>query len=256
MRRTLIVFLAVSAVSLAGTRDRYVPDGTLVSHWKLNEPTGTSGAASILDAFGSHTGTPEAAINSENGVFDGSILFDGLADFITVTDDADFTFFNATDQPFSISAWVNITSQAAGQTIVAKGDDTVDGEYLFHLNTDEKLVLRLIDDNADGSTFQVGDDVLANGWTHVVATYNGSGANTGITLYANGVAIDQTGGTAGGAYVAMEDTAYDLVLGAQSDGGDKFQDKIDDVRIYSEELTGAQIHKIFKGENWRLGRNR
>ena len=94
----------------------------------------------------------------------------------------------------------------------------------MYIGGNDKLYFALWDDSTDGYTYSYTNAALTStqgSWTHVLATYDGSGANTGQVIYINGssVAVTRASGTIGsGAYVAMENTDYPLKIGSLLDG--------------------------------------
>ena len=82
-------------------------------------------------------------------------------------------------------------------------------------------------------------------WVYFVATYDGRGgtsADAGIILYVNGSAVAMTLDGAG-TYGEIQPGAHDVWIGRNTstyaDG------KIDDVRIYSQELSASEVLKNY-----------
>ena len=76
-------------------------------------------------------------------------------------------------------------------------------------------------------------------WSHVAGTWNG----TLMRLYMNGNPVS----TASFAELEPAWTGRVMQIGAMN-SGECFLGKIDDVRIYDEALTDAQIQELYAGE--------
>ena len=175
-----------------------------------------------------------------------SVDFDGTDDYATIADSDDLTFGDSsTDSPFSISAWIKNDSIGNTQRIVTK--DTGGGvyEYLFTINGAGYLALYLYDNGSVNNIYASTNVSLLTGvWYHVVATYDGSGSNTGITLYVDGATGTISRG-AGGSYVAMHNTSGNVSIGRLPSGSQFFSGKIDEVAVIPSELSAAQVAAIY-----------
>ena len=107
----------------------------------------------------------------------GSMYFNGSTDYLATATSAIFTTGQTT--PFTIEAWVYITSNATTATII--GDPYTTGSFTLIINTTGKLAYNYL----GGSATTGGNLVVPlNAWTHVAATRTG----TSTYLYVNGVA--------------------------------------------------------------------
>jgi hypothetical protein len=77
----------------------------------------------------------------------------------------------------------------------------------------------------------------------VDVTYNGSGINTGLTAYVNGI-LEPTTPTFSGSYVAMSNRTDTLKVGS---GIYPTAGKIDDFQLYSYERTSNQVYTSTTG---------
>lgn len=207
-----------------------------------------------------------------------SVDFDGINDYMLVSDSDDFSFGDAsTDNPFTITAWIKM-DDATRFRIAAKEQSTTVIEWFFTVSAADKLGLLLYDgaDNVREGVFSNSTLTSYEGtWTHVAAIYDGGGGSTasdGITLYLNGAVLASTTSdvTTGGTYTAMHNTAADVWIGAVEDPAvvDRFSDgKIDEVAIFSTELSASDILAIYNSGTpadlssyspvgwWRMGDN-
>jgi len=197
-----------------------------------------------------------------------SVDFDGVDDYMSVPDSNDLSFGNAsTDSAFSISAWIKNDSIGATQRIFTKASSTSSIEYMFTINGSNQLGLYLYDGSSGSRIGATTNVALSSGvWYHVVATYDGNGANTGINLY-----VYTNTGTrsldSAGSYVAMHNTSDPVRVGSLSYTSQYFDGKIDGVAIFNYELSAANVSTIYNsGEvgdisslspaaHWRMGDN-
>jgi len=226
-----------------------------IAHWKLNEDAANK---TVLDDDAtSHDGltqTNNTGVLTATGIV-GKCLDFGGADCVVITNDHDELSFgdSTNDSAFSISAWVYVTDGDT-QSILSKYDATAGAavqEWLFLINVAQGLSASLIDKSANSSKQMSTDDALTTGWHHVVLTYSGvesDNADDSIILYVDSVAVSQTGDDIG-TYIAMENTATKVVIGAAYDSsgnlGYFFEDKIDNVMLLNIELTQAHVDGLY-----------
>ena len=114
------------------------------------------------------------------------LRFDG-ANFLTLGDLGDFEHYHH----FSIGAWIQHTgahTQRAGILSRRNGEQKRQG-YDLTLTQDNRLSLRLI--HQEGDTYlevTTKAAIAPDQWTHVLATYDGSGRAQGVQLYIDGQA--------------------------------------------------------------------
>ncbi len=231
-------------------------DNDLVAHWKLNDSEQTS---TVIDANGSHNGTLSDGVNnytSDHSVDSktGSNMvnafdFDGSNDQVTISDHNDFSFGDASnDSPFSISAWINM-DDATDFIIISKASILNNEEWIFHVDASDKLAVRLLDllnNQWIGRKYNTAITAQQGSWIHVVMTYDATEAPSGITLYLDGVAVDNADNNSG-AYTAMHNTASDVVIGRTSGGNydRSAEGKIDNVMIFNKELSQAEVTTLY-----------
>ena len=87
----------------------------------------------------------------------------------------------------------------------------------------------------------------AGEWYHLVATYDGSSATTGITIYLNGSAIS-TGADSGGSYTAMEAGSHDLLIGMDHTNK-TFAGWISDLSVWSAELSSEDARALYQAQD-------
>jgi len=122
---------------------------------------------------------------------------------------------------FSIGGMYKLNANAS-QTFLSRFDVTVaaeETEWWLFTGGAGTLSMRIYDDVgtvAIGRTFTTALSI--NEWLFIVATYDASRVNSGITLYVNGVAVDDANNSAG-VYTAMHNEAVDTVVGFMTGGG-------------------------------------
>ncbi len=208
---------------------------------------GTGGGTGHQDSVGTCIASGATAwYNGRNGKFNSSLNFDGIDDYVDVGKSPLFNFEYTNS--FSISAWIK-TSSSANTYIVNKMDGSVKG-YAF-LMADSGLgdIEFCVTHDVSHETCKEDMKIVSDGqWHHIVATYNGSGLSSGITLYTDGVLQQQryTGDAlSGGSIVNNVDLQIGQVAGWPA--FDNFPGQIDDARIFNYVLTPLQVKLLYNG---------
>ena len=228
-----------------------------IAQWKLNEAAADK---IVLDTdASSHDGTSTVSDTtdiSETGIISTCFNFAGSESVIITVADSELSFGDGSDDvDFTVAAWVFVTPATDPQTILSKwSDSTTTWEWNFRVQDDEKLGFILSDSDVTGFVWKTSDAILTSGWHFLTATYENdkSGstdatAGTRVTLYVDGAAVAGTAGSSGGTYVAMEDTAEKVVIGAADSASPTqfFEDKIDNVMLFNAVLTPANISALY-----------
>lgn len=181
--------------------------------------------------------------------------FDGATDYIDAGDQAELSFTDGAgnDEPFSIEAWINRATLNTFDCIASKRDDLTDIEYAFDGTDTGKYQIRLYNTGAAAYITKVANDAIsADTWYHVVMTYDGSEAHTGLLLYQDGQLVAATG-TLNGAYTGMSNTVASVKIGALNAGGadNNFDGRIGEVRFYGSALTPSQVLANYNATKWK-----
>jgi hypothetical protein len=209
-------------------------DANLEAYWDLVESSGSG--AYLLDKSGNgHHGTPTGTTYIDDKI-NGGRNFNG-DDVITVPNDSSLAF-ERTDA-FSIEAWFN-TTNADVVDIVAKMDNS--SPYRgYDLDLYQSKVWFQIVGTWDTSTIAVyTNSTFADGnWHHVVATYDGSSNASGVEIYVDGSPQATTTylNNLSSTIVATTPITIGDRTGAT---GTEFNGDIDEVGIYSKELTSTE----------------
>ena len=208
-----------------------------------------------------------------------AISFDGTNDYIDVPNSSErFSFSNGVDQdkPFSITCWVYLTqdpvANSTAGSFITKSDFSQandpnfpglgNGTEWFFRHNEGKLQIFLYDSppvtskylrrRADVAT------LVANKWSFVAMTYDGSSALTGLELYqfddVNSGPVAAT--TTTNQYAAMANTETNITLGSteeiENPAADKsdsriFEGKLADICVFDKELSQAEVTEIYNG---------
>ena len=181
-----------------------------------------------------------------------SVEFDGVDDLLNAGDADTFSFGNGTtDTPFSFSIWYNSPDVTTSGVITKSGTASAEREYYLYIGGDDKLYFVLWDYSSGGYIYSRMNNTLTStqgSWNHITVTYDGSGANTGQTIYLNGVsqAVTRVAASGSGPYVAMENTAFPLKIGSLLTAS-FYEGKLDEFSMWSKELTSDEVGAIYNG---------
>jgi len=170
------------------------------------------------------------------------------SEYVSIQDSEVLSFGDGNDdRPFSIEAWVKM-DDATNFAIISKGIYNTSGEWKVAIGSDDKIYFMLMDESvADTFEYAYTSAVTSyeNEWLHVCCVYDGRGgtsANAGQKIYLNGsqVSVSLNGA---GTYVAMENLSANVHIGR--DDANYAKGLIDEVRIYSKELSASEILKNY-----------
>tara|TARA_R100001443_G_scaffold115689_2_gene134043 strand:- start:358 stop:1377 length:1020 start_codon:yes stop_codon:yes gene_type:complete len=184
-----------------------------------------------------------------------SVDFHGSDDGLTIDDDTDFspTDGSNNDLPFSISCWVNQhatgTSSSANGLLFGKGTGSSTKEYKLFLHYGQ-LMFDIVD-NQDNNYYRViGPAQTLNNpavtWYHIVATYDGSEASTGLRIYKDGEQLSTTSG-GGGSYSGIDNTNSKVAIGCRLDNANyDLNGSMSDIMFWKDYcLSQEEITQIY-----------
>jgi hypothetical protein len=250
----------------------------LVAYWTMDNNASSS---AVVDSIGGYngvlnkfTGSTETEQNTSaatvSGKINSGLTFKTSGSFdqyvnIRVPDNDVFSFGNGTsDIPFSFSFWIYMNSWGAGATtkytfIIARKENVspwTNVEYQVDTTTDLSTFYRL---NTilymTGGTVNIRCVVdltsgFINAWRHIVITYDGSGSESGLNTYIDGVKQTSTN-TMNGTYTAMSNTSAPLIFSGQrslttsSYGIDGI---LDEVSIWRNRVLGHEDVQLLYNE--------
>jgi hypothetical protein len=206
--------------------------GGLAAYCPLDETSGDKAG----DAAGKQAGKVVGKASWAKGKAGGALTFDGS----TYVDLGSGGNFERTDK-FSYGAWVYPTSNEA-LTVVSRMDDAdnfrgwdmfmIEGKVYVHLiHRWEQNAIRVNTKNP----------VPLNQWHHVFVTYDGSSKAKGVKVYVDGkpAELDVT-------HDSLSDSiraAKPLLIGRRNPAA-PFKGMLDEVRVYSRELSPAEVAQL------------
>lgn len=184
---------------------------------------------------------PEPTASFENS---SSILFDGVDEYITFGNSADFDF-ERTDA-FSISVWMK-TGQPTNQVIWAKKSSTTNNPgYYLHLRVSSRIegVLRGNGDGGGEINFETTTNIWDDGlWHHVVFTYDGSSDISGVSIYIDNVL--QTLVTNQNDLSATMLNTRNFCAGVLGSSTNEFDGNQDELSVWNKELSVAEVSELW-----------
>jgi len=206
----------------------------LVSYWKFEQ--------NLNDAISSNSGVGTSVLFDYGKIGDSS-KFNGSSSLITIADNSNLSFNNATnDLPFSISYWIK-ASNTQFSIINKSGASTREYECQYeggHVN------FRLISGGNVSNRLDQNYTMTINtgNWIHIVHTYNGSGSG-GMKTYVNGSLAISTN-TVTGTYIKMSNTTNPLIMGGITFAGGYFLNgSLDEPSIHNIELSASQVTNLY-----------
>ncbi|YCM42966.1 CotH kinase family protein [Verrucomicrobiaceae bacterium 227] len=207
----------------------------LVSHYPFDNPGNPGEDLGSFSNDGAANGNARFSTDARLG--GGSLLLDGSADYLDLGGGADFSSLEDDGDGFTIAAWVKPDSLTGVRRIFSRGMSGgfsgsgwgvgMSGASPF------ATTYGVRDFNADSNDFVTG------AWTHVAYVFRPAAGQ--VRFYINGVFVTTKSGGTG-----INDTNADFIIGGIALPGDGqwFSGRIDDLRIYREELPFATISDL------------
>jgi hypothetical protein len=229
--------------------------GNLVAQWYLNDTAGNTHCDEVTT---NHDGV------IANGEFASTLTDTGLPAMtpcfnfdgqygVEVADSPSLSFDDSGSNPFSVAAWVYVTTTGADQHILTKWNDG-NREWELKLTGTKTVSFRTYDDTNNVGCRVTTDDGLTDGWHFVVATYDSSGGSTagnGMTIYVDS-SIPASTTTNNASYVKMRAGSANVAIGGNYSASTlitTFGDKIDNVMLFDIELSQSNISSLYNSGN-------
>ncbi|MCP4256562.1 MAG: LamG domain-containing protein [Planctomycetes bacterium] len=210
----------------------------LVAWWKFDEVNGDKVADSSGNRYqGKLIGNPQW--KPASGKVNGALEFDGLGDFVEITNEPAFDLTGN----ITIAAWIKVNAfDKRWQAIVTKGDTSwrisrtaEENTLAFHCTGIESI------SSGWNNGIEGKKNVNDSQWHHAVGVYDGST----VFLYVDGV-IDKSGKASGS--IRMNDSP--VFIGANSEKADReWNGLIDEVCIFRGAIDAKGIRALYSGEN-------
>jgi hypothetical protein len=168
------------------------------------------------------------------GSTDTAVTFNGTANYIMMALPDDTNSLNP-QGPFSAEVWLNpagsVSSCPLAFADVYGLGGNADGWLIYQTGTNWNLTM--FDGNGSEAAVSIsGGTVVEGSWYHLVAVYDGTNAN----LYVNGQSVAQA--SAAG---FVPNKSGQLTIGTRGDESDFFAGSADEVAIYSNALSAADV---------------
>jgi hypothetical protein len=224
--------------TLAGSHIAWGPSRGLVAHYTFD---GTLDAA-VATAPKGKTVAPLAARSTEAAFAEGrvgqALTLDGKG-FVQGGDIRGFESHGYYDDKYSVTLWVYPTA-ATGALVTKAGDIAEPNGHGLNLK-DGKVQYNYVSKWVDeGIRIQSERTLPLNEWHHVALTYDGTRYAEGVRLYVDGELWKWQ--------VLLDDLnnprplrREPLRIGGGGGPANRFQGRMDDVRIYERELSAAEV---------------
>ncbi len=241
--------------------NRTLSDEEAVQLYRLTSPTGTdtgikgywpfnggdTTATLAMDRSGAgNIGTLTNSPTKKAGKIGQGIDFDGTDDYVSVPDNASLDIGDTDD--LTITGWFNRDTFTTDDTILAKrnGVSTSDQGYIAYIDdSTDKLTFENCDASSGCDEYQLESTstFTAAGWHHFAIVWDQDSAS-GSEIYIDGVADSATDtGTIGN--IGDLSNSVVLAIGAESDAGNPFDGKLDEIRVYKRALTSSEIAALY-----------
>ena len=172
-----------------------------------------------------------------------SVLFDGTTQYMDVSHDASIDFDRL--DPWSYSFWAKSTD--AGAFTYLDKHVSNRGTRIYKLAASDKIEIRFrgagTGDRIRVQSTSSIPETYDGAWHHYAVTYDGSGAASGVTLYMDSVSqpLSILNDTLTGSTL----NAGNLTLAANVGGGNYYGGYLDEVAIWSSELSQSNVTSLY-----------
>jgi len=219
-------------VSISGGNTSFIDwNNSLVGWWRMNNETGENESyVKDWSTHGNNGTVTGATYNSSGGKFGGGFEFDGDDDYIN------FGTISGLSE-FSFSCWFK-TSATAGYMTLIDGDS-----FILFLSSGTPRFYSPSPSWIFGTT-----DWRDGNWHHLVLIYNSTIARVYVDGVVQGTDLDTNNN--------LISTTGELTrIGLRSDNGWDFNGSIDDVQLYSRDLSPEEVNALYNSSAYRLFHN-
>ncbi len=227
-RVTLIRAFVVLCMLLPRLASADITTG-LVGRWALDESSGTT--ATDSSGFNNNGTLVNGPAWNSGGKLGGALSFDGVNDYVTLGNPASLI----PGSTITLAGWMRLTDISVNRFVISKYDG---------LNPQTDTFLRYqagtgVMCSIGGTATTAAASVVTGQWYHVACTYDGSL----IRVYLNGVQVK----TAAKSGPIADEVGTAWLIGARTPAnpGAFMHGLLDDVRVYTRALTGADVAELF-----------
>lgn len=247
--------IKVSDYSLIGgvTSTSWDLTSDCTAHWKLNDnasnTTVTEEIQSLNGTFTDAGGDPNTDAHSTTTIraTTRAMIFDGDDDYIACGDILDDVFdYNKT---FSIAIWAYWANTGDAHEGLFSNQSTASPFSGLKIRLYGGDILVQVIQDWDSKAIEVEapfstpyEDV----WTHIVLTYDGSNAASGVKMYFNGIEQDLSVNIDNSMDGTIATNAI-FILGRGFIDGRNFGGMLDDVRVFTKTLSQEEINEVYHG---------
>ncbi len=224
-----------TALTASAVANLYTPIDNALDNYKFDEGTGTTTVDATDNASAATLiGTPTWT----QGIGNTALTFSGVAQNVDTGSKR-----LATNQSFTVSAWVNVNALGTSQTFVSQDGKNI-SPFFLNINPAGYFDFTTYPADVNNSTDYAAlslQPALPKQWYHVVGTYNAAAAQ--ISLYVNGV-LQSTISAPSAPFSATGHTEIGRAkyFGAPTD---YVNGTIDNVRIYQRALSSAEAINLY-----------
>ncbi len=212
----------------------------LIGHWRFDNNSGATAYDSSLYA---NDGTISGA-QWINGYYNSALEFDGTDDNVNLGP------IDITTNKITIAAWVKADSYdfwGKDNRIVSKAMGTAENDHYWMLSTIDNsggVHLRFrVKTNGTTTTLKgLSEEIPLGQWCHVAGVYDGSQMKIYVNAVADTAVINKTGNI-------DASPSTDVLIGANPSDYKPWDGVIDEVRVYSQALSGTQVADIMNDTN-------
>lgn len=217
-----------------------IPTGDIVSYYPLNTNSD--------DSVGTNDGTDTSMSYDSGGVVSNRGNFtSSTSSKIEIADDNSLSFGNGSiDTPFSYILWVKFLTNGSWVLIKKANKSTLNTDFEYQMSIGVGTLNFHCGDNTQSNRISVdiSQSFITGVWYHLAFTYNGSGVESGINIYIDGVKGERTFVSAG-SYTAMENETSPVIFGKNGDATTRsLNGYMDELALFDVELSQIQILEI------------
>jgi beta-galactosidase len=216
----------------------------LTAYWKFDETSGTTAFDS--SGNGLNATASSAGLWTPNGFLNGAVNINNTgANYVNAGHPTALNNLFSTGA--TVCAYIN-TASLGGGSLGRIMDKSGTGWILYTQNSfisgQYQLQFEQAFTNNRTNKWQTGHVITTSTWAHVAISYSSSSQSNIPGFYINGVAqsiTDVSTGPGGLGETHLDDSGTSLFVGNRADTTRPFGGRIDDVRIYSRQLSAAEV---------------